>query len=90
MYGIQLHNLIYIILYLIINILLYLILIESFKYELYVKIGIMSNKSILQFPNKQQFIVTLPKGLVLAKGWKQGDKLEFIIDNKGEIIIKKS
>jgi bifunctional DNA-binding transcriptional regulator/antitoxin component of YhaV-PrlF toxin-antitoxin module len=50
----------------------------------------MSNKSILQFPNKQQFIVTLPKGLVLAKGWKQGDKLEFTIDNKGEIIIKKS
>jgi len=50
----------------------------------------MSNKSILQFPNKQQFIVTLPKGLVLAKGWKQGDKLEFVIDNRGEIVIKKS
>ncbi len=50
----------------------------------------MSNKSILQFPNKQQFIVTVPKGLVLAKGWKQGDKLEFVIDNKGEIIIKKA
>ena len=50
----------------------------------------MSNKSILQFPNKQQFIITLPKGLVLAKGWKQGDKLEFIIDNKGEIVIKKT
>ena len=50
----------------------------------------MSNKSILQFPNKKQFIITIPKGLVLAKGWKQGDKLEFIIDNKGEIIIKKS
>jgi bifunctional DNA-binding transcriptional regulator/antitoxin component of YhaV-PrlF toxin-antitoxin module len=49
----------------------------------------MSNKSILQFPNKQQFIITVPKGLVLAKGWKQGDKLEFIINNKGEIIIKK-
>ncbi len=49
----------------------------------------MSNKSILQFPNKQQFIVTIPKGLVLAKGWKQGDKLEFIIDNNGEIMIKK-
>ncbi len=50
----------------------------------------MSNKSILQFPNKKQFIITIPKGLVLAKGWKQGDRLEFIIDNKGEIIIKKS
>ena len=50
----------------------------------------MSNKSILQFPNKQQFMVTLPKGLVLAKGWKPGDRLEFVIDNKGDIIIKKS
>lgn len=49
----------------------------------------MSNKAILQFPNKKQFMITLPKGLVLAKGWKQGDKLEFVINNKGEIIIKK-
>ena len=49
----------------------------------------MSNKSILQFPNKKQNIVTLPKGLVLAKGWKQGDKLEFVIDSKGDIVIKK-
>lgn len=50
----------------------------------------MSNKSILQFPNKKQFIITVPKGLVLAKSWKQGDILEFSIDNKGDIIIKKS
>jgi len=49
----------------------------------------MSNKSILQYPNKKQFMVTFPKGLVLAKGWKQGDTLEFSIDNKGEIIVKK-
>ena len=49
----------------------------------------MSNKSILQNPNKKQFIITIPKGLVLAKGWKKGDILEFIIDNKGEIIIRK-
>jgi len=49
----------------------------------------MSNKSILQFPNKKQYIVTLPKGIVLAKGWKQGDKLEFVIDHRGDIVIKK-
>ena len=49
-----------------------------------------SNKSILQFPNRKQFIVTLPKGIVLAKNWKQGDTLEFSIDNKGDIVIKKS
>ncbi len=50
----------------------------------------MGNKSLIQYPNKKQFIVTLPKGLVLAKGWKQGDKLEFVLDNKGDIIIKKT
>lgn len=50
----------------------------------------MSNKAILQFPNKKQFIITIPKGLVMAKGWKQRDKLEFMIDNKGEIVIKKA
>jgi bifunctional DNA-binding transcriptional regulator/antitoxin component of YhaV-PrlF toxin-antitoxin module len=50
----------------------------------------MGNKTTLQYPNKKQFIVTVPKGLVLAKGWKRGDKLEFIINNKGEIVIKKS
>lgn len=49
----------------------------------------MSNKSILQFPNRKQYIITLPKGIVLAKGWKQGDRLEFVIDNKGDIVIRK-
>ena len=49
----------------------------------------MTNKSVLQFPNRKQFMITIPKGLVLAKGWKQGDMLEFVIDNKGDIVIKK-
>ncbi|HLC96460.1 MAG TPA: hypothetical protein VJH97_04010 [Candidatus Nanoarchaeia archaeon] len=49
----------------------------------------MSNKSTLQFPNKKQFIITIPKGLVLAKGWKRGDKLRFMINNKGDIILSK-
>ncbi len=50
----------------------------------------MSNKSKLQFPNNRQYIITIPKGLVMAKGWKQGDALEFIIDNKGDILIRKA
>ncbi len=50
----------------------------------------MSNKSVLQFPNKQQYIATIPKGLVLAKGWKKGDTLEFVISKKGEIIVRKN
>lgn len=49
----------------------------------------MSNKCILQNPNKKQFIITIPKGLVLAKAWKKGDTLEFIIDGKGDIIIRR-
>ena len=50
----------------------------------------MANKSVLQFPNKKQYIITIPKGLVLAKGWKKGDRLEFIINNKGEIVVRRS
>lgn len=49
-----------------------------------------SNKSILQFPNRKQFMITFPKGLVLAKGWRKGDMLEFSIDHNGEIIVRKS
>jgi len=50
----------------------------------------MSNKTKLQFPNKKQYIITIPKSLVLAKGWKKGNMLEFVINNKGEIIVRKS
>lgn len=50
----------------------------------------MENKSILQYPNKKQYIITIPKSLVLAKGWKKGNKLEFTINNKGEIVVRKS
>ncbi|MEM4282449.1 MAG: hypothetical protein QW559_01280 [Candidatus Woesearchaeota archaeon] len=48
-----------------------------------------SNTSVLQFPNKKQFIITVPKGLVLAKGWKQGDIIEFTFDERGNLIMKK-
>ncbi len=49
----------------------------------------MANVSKLQYPNKKQFILTIPKGLVLAKGWKQKDKIEFMLNNKGEIVIRR-
>lgn len=48
-----------------------------------------SNKSKLQHPNKKQFTITVPKGLVLAKGWKQGDVLEFVFNDAGELVIRK-
>ncbi len=50
----------------------------------------MANKTKLQYPNKKQYIITIPKSLVLAKGWKKGNLLEFVINNKGEIIVRKS
>lgn len=49
----------------------------------------MANKSVLQFPNKKQYMITIPKGLVLAKDWKKGDVIVFMIDNKGDIVLKK-
>lgn len=50
----------------------------------------MANKTKLQYPNKKQYVITIPKSLVLAKGWKKGNMLEFVINNKGEIIVRKS
>ncbi len=47
----------------------------------------MSNHAILQYPGKTQFKVTVPKGLVLAKGWKKGEKLTFSLTAAGDILI---
>ena len=44
---------------------------------------IYSNMVKLQYDQNKQFKITLPKQIVLAKGWKKGDKLEFEIDNNG-------
>ena len=49
----------------------------------------MTNKSVLQFPNKKQYIITIPKSLVLAKSWKKGDVLVFTINKNGDIVVKK-
>ncbi len=44
----------------------------------------------LQFDNNQQFKITLPKQIVLAKGWKKSDELEIRLDDKGNLIILKA
>ncbi len=49
-----------------------------------------SNTSKLQHPNNKQFIITLPQTLVKAKGWQKGDSLEFMLDDKGNIVIRKT
>jgi len=41
----------------------------------------------LQFDNNQQFKITLPKPIVLAKGWKKGDKIEISLDDKNHTIL---
>ena len=48
----------------------------------------MSNNAILQYPGKTQFKVTVPKGLVLAKGWKKGEKLTVSLTAKGDLLIR--
>ncbi len=49
-----------------------------------------SNTSKLQYPNNRQFIITLPQTLVKAKGWHKGDFLEFMLDEQGNIVLKKA
>ena len=51
---------------------------------------IRNNKRNLQLFNKKQYLVNIPIALVAAKGWKEGDVLEFVIDENGNIIIRKA
>lgn len=39
---------------------------------------------------KHQFTLTIPTALVKAKGWQKGDKIDFLIDNLGQVILRKS
>ena len=55
------------------------------KYE----VGVDSSKSSLQLRNGKQFVITLPRSIVMAKGWKQGDEVEFILNEQAKIVIKK-
>jgi len=41
----------------------------------------------LQQMNDRQFFVTLPKSIVLAKGWQKGDNIKFKINDKGELVL---
>ena len=48
-----------------------------------------SNTSKLQYPNGKQYTITLPQTLVKAKGWRKGDVLEFLLDDCGDLLLKK-
>jgi bifunctional DNA-binding transcriptional regulator/antitoxin component of YhaV-PrlF toxin-antitoxin module len=43
----------------------------------------------LQFDNNQQFKITLPKQILLAKGWKKGDKINIQLDPDGNLVLKR-
>ena len=43
----------------------------------------------LQYENNQQFKITLPKPIVLAKGWKKGDPIDIELNENGDIVLKR-
>ena len=43
----------------------------------------------MQFDGNEQFKITLPKSLVLAKGWKKGDKIQVLLNEKGNLVLVK-
>lgn len=43
----------------------------------------------LQFDTNKQFKITLPKQIILAKGWHKGDEIKIELDMKGNLILKK-
>ena len=43
----------------------------------------------LQQMNNKQYFLTLPSQIIRAKGWIKGDTLKIVIDNKGDIVIRK-
>ncbi len=38
--------------------------------------------------NNGQYKITIPKDLVLDKGWKAGDEIRFVEDTEGRIFLK--
>ncbi len=43
----------------------------------------------LQYENEKQYKLTLPKQIIQAKGWKKGDEIIIILDENGNIVLKK-
>lgn len=36
-----------------------------------------------------QYTLTIPAAIARAKGWAKGDELEYIIDNLGNVLLRK-
>lgn len=39
--------------------------------------------------SNNQYFLTLPKQIVMAKGWQKGNEIKVELDNKGNIVLKK-
>ncbi|MBN1385667.1 hypothetical protein JW968_01675 [Candidatus Woesearchaeota archaeon] len=44
--------------------------------------------SVLQYPQRRQYLLTIPKTLVELKGWKKSEKIIFMLDEDGRLMIK--
>ena len=40
--------------------------------------------------SNNQFFLTLPKQIVMAKGWLKGDQIKVELDTEGNLVIKKT
>jgi bifunctional DNA-binding transcriptional regulator/antitoxin component of YhaV-PrlF toxin-antitoxin module len=38
--------------------------------------------------NRGQFKLTIPKDIILAKGWDENTRVIFIIDSKGNVVLR--
>ena len=43
----------------------------------------------IQVTPKDQFVVTIPKQLALAKGFEKGDKVTWQLDKMGDLVLRK-
>jgi hypothetical protein len=58
------------------------------EYSTTVTTKIATTASMKIVENNGQYKITLPKDLVLDKGWKAGDEIRFVEDTEGRIFLK--
>jgi hypothetical protein len=44
----------------------------------------------LQYDSNEQFKITLPKPIVLAKRWKKGDRIDIELDERGDLVLRRT
>ncbi len=47
---------------------------------------VLRNMVRLQFDSKQ-YKITLPKAIIEAKGWKKGNDVKVLLNEKGELVL---